>query len=181
MSESAYICFKIDSAVKQDFQRRISDLGYVTVSECLRDSVEIITYNGERTPKEKVLAHHLARMQQTISSEQAEKVWHDFCDFMAEYQYTVFTARMDEERFAKEFDIYSTESTFCMRFVHMFGYALIPVEIKDLLRHYYHDAEAIQIRREIMTNIVKTRSMEADFSTLLSPAEQEKIARTTSL
>lgn len=180
MRESTKMSFRIDYSVKQDFLRKCDELGF-NPSECLRDSVEIITYNGERTPKEQMLARQLARIQQTISRDQAEKVWHDFCDFMAEYHYTVFTARMDEERFAEEYDIYSPDSDFCMRFVHMHNYALIPVEIKDLLRHYYHDAEAIQLRRELITNITKAHAEEADFSTLLSPAEQEKIARTTSL
>lgn len=180
MKETTKMTFRLDYSVKQDFIKKCDELGF-NPSECLRESVGLITYNGELAPKEKVLAHHLSRLQKIISPEQAEKVWHDFCEFMAEYRYTIYTARMDENEFAENFEVSSPDSEFCMRFVHMHGYALIPVEVKDLLRHYYHDAEAIQLRRELITNITKAHAAEADFSTLLSPAEQEKIARTTSL
>ena len=181
MAGSAYISFKIDYSVKADFQKRIQELGYTTVSEALRDSVEIITYNGERTPKEQVLARHLSRLQAVMDPEAAQKVWHDFCAFMEEYHYAVLTARMTEDEFAEALAIYQTDSNFACQFCHMHGYALIPNEIRDLLRHYYHDAEAIQLRREIITNSVKANAEEIPLSTLLSPAEQKKIARTTSL
>lgn len=181
MSESAKISFKIDEEVKADFQKRIQELGYPTLSDALRETVVIITYNGELTPKGQVLARHLSRISAVMDFETAQKVWHDFCDFMEEYHYAGQTARIDENQFAEEHDIYKTDSIFAMQFYHMHGYALIPNELRDLLRHYYHDAEAIQLRREIITNSVRNAAEEVPLSTLLSPAEQKKIARTTTL
>ena len=106
--DSARVVFRVDYSVKQDFIRKASDLGYPNASECLRDMVEIVTYNGERTPKEKVLTHHLARIQNVMSAEQAEKVWGDFCRFMEEYRYAIYTARLTEEEFIETFNVYDT-------------------------------------------------------------------------
>lgn len=178
---SSRLDFKIDYYIKQDFLRKASDLGYTSASECLRDMVEIVTYNGERTPKEKVLTHHLARIQNVMTAEQAEKVWGDFCRFMEEYRYTIFTTRLTEEEFIQEFDVYETEGEFMMQYCHMHGYSLLPVEITELIRHYYHDAEALQLRRQLITNVTKAHAEMADWDTIASPAEKDKIAKTTTL
>lgn len=178
---SSRLDFKIDYYIKQDFLRRLSDLGYTSASECLRDMVEIVTYNGERTPKEKVLTHHLARIQNIMSAEQAEKVWNDFCRFMEEYRYAIYTARLTEEEFIQTFNVYDTEAEFMMQYYHMHGYSLLPVEMTELIRHYYHDAEALQLRRQLITNVTKAHAEMADWQTLATPAEKEKIAKTTTL
>ena len=179
--DSARVVFRVDYSIKQDFIRKASDLGYTSASECLRDMVEIVTYNGERTPKEKVLTHHLSRIQNVMTAEQAEKVWGDFCRFMEEYRYTIFTTRLTEEEFIQEFDVYETEGEFMMQYCHMHGYSLLPVEITELIRHYYHDAEALQLRRQLITNVTKAHAEMADWQTLATPAEKEKIAKTTTL
>ena len=179
--DSARVVFRVDYSIKQDFIRKASDLGYTSASECLRDMVEIVTYNGERTPKEKVLTHHLARIQNVMTAEQAEKVWGDFCRFMEEYRYTIFTTRLTEEEFIQEFDVYETEGEFMMQYCHMHGYSLLPVEITELIRHYYHDAEALQLRRKLITNVTKAHAEMADWDTIASPAEKDKIAKTTTL
>lgn len=178
---SSRLDFKIDYYIKQDFLRKASDLGYTSTSECLRDMVEIVTYNGERTPKEKVLTHHLARIQNIMSAEQAEKVWKDFCHFMSEYRYAIYTARLTEEEFIQTFNVYDTEAEFMMQYYHMHGYSLLPVEMTELIRHYYHDAEALQLRRQLITNVTKAHAEMADWQTLATPAEKEKIAKTTTL
>ena len=178
---SSRLDFKIDYYIKQDFLRKASDLGYTSASECLRDMVEIVTYNGERTPKERVLTHHLARIQNVMSAEQAEKVWKDFCHFMSEYRYAIYTARLTEEEFIQTFNVYDTEAEFMMQYYHMHGYSLLPVEMTELIRHYYHDAEALQLRRQLITNVTKAHAEMADWQTLATPAEKEKIAKTTTL
>lgn len=179
MRDYAKLSFRIDYAVKQDFIRKIQELGYSTPSEALRDSVEIITYNGERTPKEQVLAHHLLRLQDVMSAEEAEKLFQDFCEFMDENNYLAQTARMSEERFIEENAACDTDSLFAKQFYHMHGYALIPHEIPQLLRHYYHDARMVRLRRERMTQIVAANVAETDIRELLTPAEIEKLANTT--
>lgn len=181
MSQDSRIDFKINYAVKLDFLRKVQDLGYVSASECLRDMVEIVAYNGERTPKEKVLTHHLARIQNIMTAEQAEKVWNDFCRFMEEYRYAIFTTRLTEEEFFDAVEVFNTEGKFMMQFVHMHGYSLMPSEIRDLIHHYYHDAEALQLRRKLITDVVRAHAAEASWDTIASPAEKDKIAKTTTL
>ena len=181
MSHDSRMVFRVDYSVKQAFIRKAEELGYPNASECLRDTVETIVFNGERTPKEKVLAHHLSRFQNIMSAEQAEKVWKDFCRFMEEYRYAIYTTRLTEEEFIQEFNVYEPEADFMMQYCHMHGYSLLPVEITELLRHYYHDAEALQLRRQLITNVTKAHAEMADWQTLATPAEKEKIAKTTTL
>ena len=175
------IVFRLPYSLKQDFLRKIRELGYVSISECLRDMIEIVTYNGERTPKETVLARHLARIQNVMTAEQAEKVWNDFCRFMEEYRYAIYTTRLTEEEFIQTFNVYDTEAEFMMQYCHMHGYSLLPVEITELIRHYYHDAEALQLRRQLITNVTKAHAEMADWDTIASPAEKEKLAKSTTL
>lgn len=177
MGDLCKICFNIEYSVKQDFLKKIQMLGYSTMTEALRDSVEIITYNGERTPKEQVLAHHLHRIQDVMTSEEAEKLFQDFCSFMEEYHYLAQTARISEEEFMEMNAVREYESKFAQQFYHMHGYALIPAEIPELLRHYYHDARMIRLRREKVSGIVAARADELDIMDILSPAEKEKLAK----
>lgn len=177
MGDLCKICFNIEYSVKQDFLMKIQKLGYSTMTEALRDSVEIITYNGERTPKEQVLAHHLHRIQDVMTSEEAEKLFQDFIAFMEEYHYLAQTARISEEEFMEVNAVGEYESKFAQQFYHMHGYALIPAEIPELLRHYYHDARMIRLRREKVSGFVAARTEELDIMDILSPAEKEKLAK----
>lgn len=177
MRDVCKMSFRIDVSIKNDFLRKIQELGYANPSEALRDSVEIITYNGERTPKEQVLAHHLHRIQDVMSAEEAEKLFQDFCSFMEEYHYLAQTARISEEEFMEVNAVREYESKFAQQFYHMHGYALIPEEIPELLRHYYHDARMIRRRREKVSGIVAARAEELDIMDILSPAEKEKLAK----
>lgn len=179
--DACRIVFRLPYSVKQDFLRKIQDLGYVSASECLRDMVEIVTYNGERTPKEKVLTHHLARIQNVMTAEQVEKVWNDFCRFMEEYRYAIYTTRLTEEEFIDKVEVFDTKGKFLMQFVHMNGYSLMPTEIRDLIHHYYHDAEALELRRKLITDVVRVNASAADWGTIASPAEKDKIAKSTTL
>ena len=177
MRDMCKICFNIEYSVKQDFLKKIQELGYANLSEALRHSVVIITYNGELTPKEQVLAHHLSRLQAVMTSEEAEKLFQDFCSFMEEYHYLAQTARISEEEFMEVNAVRDYGSKFAQQFYHMHGYALIPAEIPELLRHYYHDARMIRLRREKVSGFVAAHTEELDIMDILSPAEKEKLAK----
>lgn len=179
MPDNTHICFKIDRSVKEDFQRKCVELGFSSVSGTLRAAVNSITYNGSLTPREQALARHLSKIQNTITLEETQKVYNDFCEFMDEHNYLAITARKSMDEFIELMDVFETDSIFAKQFFVMFNYALIPHEIPDLLRTYYHDSHVNQKRREKMTNVVRAHVEDTDITSLLTPAELKKIAHTT--
>lgn len=179
MKERATLTFRLEPDLKADFQRKVQDLGFRSISSCLHNIVEVVTYDGSLTPREQALARHLSKIRQTITLEETEKVYNDFCEFMDAHNYLAVTARKSIEEFIELTDVFETDSTFAKQFLYMFDYALIPHEIPDLLKAYYRDSHVNQKRREKMTNIVRANLEDTDISSLMTPAELKKIAKTS--
>lgn len=175
----ATLTLRLEPDLKADFQRKVDELGFRSVSSCLHNIVEVVTYNGSLTPREQALARHLSKIQNTITLEETQKVYNDFCEFMDEHNYLAITARKSMDEFIELMDVFETDSIFAKQFFVMFNYALIPHEIPDLLRTYYHDSHVNQKRREKMTNVVRAHVEDTDITSLLTPAELKKIAHTT--
>lgn len=168
---------RLSDATKNDFQLAIAQLGYRTNSEAIRDMIEIVAYNGERTPKEQFLSRQLTRLTDSlISPEATEKLRKDFIAFLKEYNYLIYFARMDAEDFYTKMELSSTESLFYMQFHHMYGYSLTPVETKQLVKHMYHDSDALKEIRNLMSDLVAIKAQAADINFILSPAEKLAIA-----
>lgn len=179
MSDSTHICFKIEPDLKVDFQRKIEELGFQDVSKAMRAIVSTVTYDGALAPREQALARHLSKLRQTITLEETEKVYNDFCEFMDAHNYLAVTARKSIEEFIEIMDVFETDSIFAKQFLYMFDYALIPHEIPDLLKAYYRDSHVNQKRREKMTNIVRASLEDTDISSLMTPAQKKKIENIT--
>lgn len=168
---------RLSASTKDDFQLAISQLGYRHMSEAIRDMIEIVAYNGERTPKEQFLSRQLTRLTDSlISPEATEKLRKDFIAFLKEYNYLIYFARMDAEDFYTKMELSSTESLFYMQFHHMHGYSLTPVETKQLVKHMYHDSDALKEIRNLMSDLVAIKAQAADINFILSPAEKLAIA-----
>lgn len=168
---------RLSASTKDDFQLAISQLGYRHMSEAIRDMIEIVAYNGERTPKEQFLSRQLTRLTDSlISPEATEKLRKDFIAFLKEYNYLIYFARMDAEDFYTKMELSSTESLFYMQFHHMHGYSLTPVETKQLVKHMYHDSDALKEIRNFMSDLVAIKAQAEDINFILSPAEKLAIA-----
>lgn len=168
---------RLSASTKDDFQLAISQLGYRHMSEAIRDMIEIVAYNGERTPKEQFLSRQLTRLTESlISPEATEKLRKDFLAFLKEYNYLIYFVRMDAEDFYTQQEMSDPESLFYMQFHHMHGYSLTPVETKQLVKHMYHDSDALKEIRNLMSDLVAIKAKAADINSILSPAEKLAIA-----
>lgn len=169
---------RVSETLKADFQLSISQLGYRNNSEAIRDMIEIVAYNGERTPKEQFLSRQLLRLTESlVTPEATEKLRKDFLAFLKEYNYLIYFARLDAEDFYTQHELSDTDSLLYKQFFHMHGYSITPMEARQLVKHMYHDADALLEVRNIMNQMMAVKVQTTDITDILSPAEKLAIAK----
>ena len=168
---------RLPESTKDDFQLTISRLGYRHMSEAMRDMIEIVAYNGERTPKEQFLSRQLLRLKESlITPEATEKLRTDWLAFLKEYHYLIFFARVDADEFYEAQGLGDIDNLLYQQFYHMHGYSITPVEAKQLVHHVYHDATAQAEIREVVNQRVAVKIQTENIEKILSPAERLAIA-----
>lgn len=169
---------RISEIVKDDFQHTISGLGYRSMSEAVRDMIEIIAYNGERTPKELFLSRQLLRLKDSlVSPEKAETLRTDFLEFLKEYNYLIYFARVDAAHLIDSLELDDMKSLFYQRFVHFTGYGITPLEAKQLIKHMYHDSDALAAIHNLVSEQQIMSAKLTPIDELLSNTEKLALAR----
>lgn len=169
---------RLSESTKSDFQMAISQLGYRNNSEAIRDMIEIVAYNGERTPKEQFLSRQLLRLKESlISPEATQKIREDFLEFLKKYNYLIYFARMTAEEFCSAYDLDDSDCIIYQQFYHLHGYSITPMEARQLIKHMYHDADALQEVRQLMNQMMAVKVQTADIQDILSPAEKLAIVK----
>lgn len=168
---------RLSEATKDDFMLAISQLGYRHMSEAMRDMIEIVAYNGERTPKEQFLSRQLLRLKESlVTPEATEKLRGDFLAFLKEYNYLIFFARITADQFWQQMELEDTDSMLYKQFYHMHGYSITPTEAYQLVKHIPHDADCVNEIRGLMNQMMAVKVQTADIQDILSPSEKLAIA-----
>lgn len=169
---------RISEIVKDDFQHTISGLGYRSMSEAVRDMIEIVAYNGERTPKELFLSRQLLRLKDSlVSPEKAETLRTDFLEFLKEYNYLIYFARVDAAQLIDSLELDDMKSLFYQRFAHFTGYGITPLEAKQLIKHMYHDSDALAAIHNLVSEQQIMSAKLTPIDELLSNTEKLALAR----
>lgn len=169
---------RLSDATKNDFQLAIAKLGYRNNSEAIRDMIEIVAYNGERTPKEQFLSRQLTRLTDSLSSlEATEKLRKDFIAFLKEYDYLIYFAKIDADRLIDSLELDDMKSLFYQRFAHFTGYGITPLEAEQLIKHMYHDSDALAAIHNLVSEQQIMSAKLTPINELLSNTEKLALAR----